>query len=212
MLGDIAPFVDLICSQPIRQRATIGGNIVNASPIGDMTIMLLALDAELVLTRARRAPNRAAARALPRLQEARPGRGRDRRAVRFSADRRAGRFNFEKVSKRTYLDIASVNSAAWLRVRRRRASPKPACRPAGSRPIPLRLSKTETWLAGRDATVETARTAATIARLEIAPISDVRGSADYKRLLLRQLVLAHFHELLGASRTAWWRRRRHEAP
>ena len=27
---------------------------------------------------------------------------------------------------------------------------------------------------------------------EIAPISDIRGSAEYKRLLLRQLILAHF--------------------
>jgi len=30
---------------------------------------------------------------------------------------------------------------------------------------------------------------------EISPISDVRGSADYKRLLLRQLFFAHFTEL-----------------
>ena len=36
-------------SLPIRQRATIAGNIVNASPIGDMTIALLALDAEIGL-------------------------------------------------------------------------------------------------------------------------------------------------------------------
>ena len=30
---------------------------------------------------------------------------------------------------------------------------------------------------------------------EIAPISDARGTADYKRLLLRQLLFAHFMEL-----------------
>jgi xanthine dehydrogenase small subunit len=34
-----------------------------------------------------------------------------------------------------------------------------------------------------------------MARSEVTPISDVRGSADYKRLLLGQLVLAHFHVL-----------------
>ena len=39
--------MDLMGSLPIRERATIAGNIVNASPIGDMTIMLMALDAEL---------------------------------------------------------------------------------------------------------------------------------------------------------------------
>jgi len=31
----------------------------------------------------------------------------------------------------------------------------------------------------------------------VAPISDVRGSADYKRLLIGQLVLAHLHVLCG---------------
>ena len=41
--------MDLMCSLPIRERATISGNIVNASPIGDMAVMLAALDAELEL-------------------------------------------------------------------------------------------------------------------------------------------------------------------
>jgi xanthine dehydrogenase small subunit len=31
-----------------------------------------------------------------------------------------------------------------------------------------------------------------VMQTEISPISDVRGTADYKRLLLRQLLLAHF--------------------
>ncbi len=37
----------LFGSLPIRNSATVGGNIVNASPIGDMTSILLALNAEL---------------------------------------------------------------------------------------------------------------------------------------------------------------------
>ncbi|MFL6373746.1 MAG: hypothetical protein ACJ73D_03665, partial [Pyrinomonadaceae bacterium] len=36
-----------------------------------------------------------------------------------------------------------------------------------------------------------------IMQTEISPISDVRGTADYKRLLLRQLFRAHFVELFG---------------
>ncbi len=195
VLGDITPFVDLICSQPIRQRATIAGNFVNASPIGDMTIMFLALNADLVLSgpeRRRTLPLRELYLEYKKLDL---GEREIVETVRFAADRRAGRFNFEKVSKRTYLDIASVNSAAWLRMDGPRIVE--ACLSAGGvAPIPLRLSKTEAWLTGRDATVETARAAATVAASEVSPITDVRGSADYKRLLLHQLVLAHFHELL----------------
>ena len=39
----------LICSAPVRQRATIGGNLVNASPIADLAVFFLALDAQLTL-------------------------------------------------------------------------------------------------------------------------------------------------------------------
>jgi xanthine dehydrogenase small subunit len=46
---------------------------------------------------------------------------------------------------------------------------------------------------------ETIADANEIMQAEISPISDVRGSADYKRLLLRQLFRAHFYELFGDS-------------
>jgi xanthine dehydrogenase small subunit len=197
-LGDIAPFIDLICSQPIRERATIAGNMVNASPIGDMTILFLALDAELVLNGAN------GRRALPLRKLYLGYKDLDLAAdeilevVRFAENRRRGLLNFEKVSKRRYLDIASVNSAAWLHLDGSRILD--ACLSAGGvAPIPLRLEATEAWLRGREVTAATAREAADLATTEISPITDVRGTAEYKRLLLHQLILAHFHELCGVT-------------
>jgi xanthine dehydrogenase small subunit len=195
-LGDLSGFLDLICSEPVRQRATIGGNIVNASPIGDMTIMLLALDAELVLTRGgarREAPLREFYRGYKQV-DLRPDEIIE--SVRFPVTRARGRFNFEKVSKRRYLDIASVNSAAWLRLDDGSIS-EAFLSAGGVAPIPMRLAATEAFLAGKRVTAELARRAAEVARSEVAPISDVRGSADYKQLLLGQLVLAHLHVLCG---------------
>jgi xanthine dehydrogenase small subunit len=58
--------------------------------------------------------------------------------------------------------------------------------------VPLHLGATSAVVAGRPAAWETAKLAAATAISEISPISDVRGSADYKRLLLGQLILAHF--------------------
>jgi len=110
--------------------------------------------------------------------------------------RARGRFNFEKVSKRRYLDIASVNSAAWLRLAGDRIV-EAFLSAGGVAPVPMRLSSTEDFLTGKLVTAELARRAADIARAEVAPITDVRGSADYKRLLLGQLVLAHLHVLCG---------------
>jgi len=194
VVGEIAPFVDLICSEPIRLRATIGGNIVNASPIGDMTIMLLALDAELVLAKdgvRRQTPLREFFLGYKQVDL---GPGEIIESVRFPATRRSGAFNFEKVSKRTYLDIASVNSAAWLRLDGNRLQ-QAFLSAGGVAPVPMRLRATEAFLAGKRVSADLARRAADVARSEVAPISDVRGSADYKRLLLGQLVLAHLHVL-----------------
>jgi xanthine dehydrogenase small subunit len=198
VIGELATFVDLICSEPVRQRATIGGNIVNASPIGDMTIMLLALDAELVLisgAQRRRTPLREFYFGYKRV-DLRPGEIIE--SVRFPVTRASGSFNFEKVSKRRYLDIASVNSAAWLRRDGDRIT-QAFLSAGGVAPIPMRLLATESFLAEKRVTAELARRAADIARSEVAPITDVRGSADYKRLLLGQLVIAHLHALCGIA-------------
>ena len=62
----------------------------------------------------------------------------------------------------------------------------------GVAPIPLRLTDAPGAVIGREPNAATAMLAATIAAGEVSPITDVRGSADYKRLLLKQLVLAHF--------------------
>jgi xanthine dehydrogenase small subunit len=183
-------------SLPIRHRATIAGNIVNASPIGDMTITLLALDAEIGLIAGERH------RSLPLKEFFLGYKDLDLQPqelvewVRFQTPGGNALFNFEKVSKRTHLDIASVNTAMEVEVRDGRIHT--ACVSAGGvAPIPMQLRRTGEYLSGRAPDAETALGAAATARTEVNPISDVRGTADYKRLLLGQLVLAHFNVLFG---------------
>jgi xanthine dehydrogenase small subunit len=65
----------------------------------------------------------------------------------------------------------------------------------GVAPIPLYLKETSSFLIGRHIDEETIQKAGDIIQAEISPISDVRGSEKYKRLLLRQLFRAHFVEL-----------------
>jgi len=195
LLGDMTGPMNLMGSWPIRERATVAGNLVNASPIGDMTIMLMALDAELDLVAGgtrRRLPLRRFYLGYKTL-DLRPGEVVE--AVRIS--RRPGlRFNFEKVSKRSWLDIASVNSAAVLRFEDG-VIVGAGLSAGGVAPVPIALTTTETLLLGRVADAETAWAAAQCAASEAKPIDDVRGSATYKRLLLRQLVLGHFQRLFG---------------
>ena len=195
-IGGLEHAMSLMGSLPIRHRATIAGNIVNASPIGDMTVILLALDAEIGLI------GNHARRSLPLrdfflgYKELDLQSGELVEWVRFAAPGDRALFNFEKVSKRTHLDIASVNTAASLRMDEGRIVH--ACLAAGGvAPIPKQLPRTADYLFGRKPSAETAIAAAAFACAEVAPISDVRGSAEYKRLLLGQLVLAHFNVLFG---------------
>lgn len=184
----------LVSSTPIRNMATVAGNFVNASPIGDLTIFFLALDARLTLQSAaghsRQLPLRELYRGYKQLN-----RQPDEQVVEISFQPPAADevFNFEKVSKRTHLDIASVNSAARLRVLGG-VIQEAHLSAGGVGPTPLYLRQTSAWLSGQPLTPDTLRAANERAQQEISPIGDARGAAEYKRLLLRQLLYAHFLE------------------
>lgn len=255
---DLYKHLKLVSSTPIRNMATLAGNFVNASPIGDMTVWFLALDAEIELTFSGRnasvnarasgdapttLPNgRVSARkmALRNLYQGYKQLAKQPdeiiTAVRFRKPGADYYFNFEKVCKRTYLDIATVNTAISLRVESTPGAgwTPPALRiveggrmkdensdssfiphpsssneldhtiteahvsAGGVAPIPLYLKETSTFLNGKQINSETIAAANEIMQQEISPISDVRGSADYKRLLLRQLFRAHFYEMFGS--------------
>ncbi len=187
----------LVSSTPIRNMGTVAGNFVNASPIGDLTVFFLALDSTITLTchaepvEARTLKLRDLYKGYKQLDKS-PD--EILTSVRFTLPTKNTRFNFEKVSKRTYLDIASVNSAIRLDLDGDiiRAAHVSA---GGVAPIPKYLVNTSAFLAGKPITNDTVRAAIKVMNEEIAPISDARGTADYKRLLLRLLFCAHFLEL-----------------
>jgi xanthine dehydrogenase small subunit len=100
-------------------------------------------------------------------------------------------FNFEKVSKRTHLDIASVNSAISIIMKDDKIK-SAGLSAGGVGPTPLYLAKTSAFLEGKKLTEDLIEAAIEKAQKEISPISDARGSEEYKRLLLGQLIKAHF--------------------
>ena len=194
IIPDIRDYMFLVASLQIRNRATLGGNIVNASPIGDMTILLLALGSVLVLrsgSKTRSVPMDRFYLGYKQLEKS-----PDEVLTRIRIPRPAPetRIGWEKVSKRKCLDIASVNSA--LRIRLDGDTIEDAVLAVGGvAPVPLLMSATGNFLRGRPVGSETVLGAAALAQEELSPISDVRGSATYKRLLVRQQILAHFDRL-----------------
>ena len=93
-----------------------------------------------------------------------------------------------------HMDIASVNSAFSCKLELEIIK-EPHLSGGGIGPIPLYFTKTSEYLKDKAVTVEVVKKAARIAGTEISPIDDVRGSAKYKALLLRQLIYAHFVKL-----------------
>jgi xanthine dehydrogenase small subunit len=194
----------LVSSTPIRNMATLAGNFINASPIGDMTAWFLALDAEIDLSKPSSVEGQLRTIKLRDLylgyKQLAKSPDEYISAIRFRKPTGDFPFNFEKVSKRTYLDIASVNTAISLTMDGEVIS-RAHVSAGGVAPIPLYLAKTSEFLEGRSMNEETIDRAIEIMRSEIAPISDVRGSAEYKRLLLSQLFRAHFFELFATELT-----------
>lgn len=192
----IDDFIWLIASLHIRNRATLGGNIVNASPIGDMTALLLALGSTLVLREGD------ATRQVPLKDFFLGYKQLDKRPRELITEiivplgTGATHVNFEKVSKRKALDIATVCSGARLEVLDGQIV-SASISMGGVAATPLLLRRTGGFLAGKPLEPQTLADALPIAQAEVSPISDVRGSAAYKRLLVNQLVIAHFTELFA---------------
>jgi xanthine dehydrogenase small subunit len=179
----------LVSSTPIRNMATIAGNFVNASPIGDMTAWFLALDAEIEFNSGRKLPLKDFYLGYKQMDKS-----EDEMITKIRFRKDFTHFNFEKVCKRTYLDIASVNTAISLKVSENKIK-NAHVSIGGVFATPLYLQKTSEFLQEKEISVETINEANEILQTEISPISDVRGTAEYKRLLARQLFFAHFVEL-----------------
>lgn len=195
LLPTLGEDLKLLCSAPIRQRATIGGNLVHASPIADLAVLFLALDADLLLERQGQQRRLSLRKFFAGYKQTACRQGECLLEISFECPESPMRFSFEKVSKREYLDIASVNSALSVRLSATCAIDEIHLSAGGVAAIPLYLSATCEYLHGKAVKPEILLAAGAIAQTEISPISDLRGSAEYKRLLFRQLLFAHFLKL-----------------
>ncbi len=198
---DLDKYIKLISSTPIRNMATLAGNLINASPIGDISIFFLALDAELVLNKngSKRSLKLRDFYKAYKIIDKEPDEILEK--IIFSPLQKGSLFNFEKVSKRTHLDIASVNTACKIQLNEDGSIETIYLSAGGVAPFPKYLSNTCSFLQGKKFTAEVIEEALVTMNKEILPISDARGSVTYKRLLLRQLFIAHVIKFFGPVET-----------
>jgi xanthine dehydrogenase large subunit len=185
-----AKMLRVFASRQIRNRATLGGNLVTASPIGDSAPVLMTLDAELVLASSE------GRRTVPiekfftayRKTELRP----DEIVQEIVLPRAASapgcirRVDFLKVSKRRELDISIVAAAFCVECDADGVVRSARIAYGGVAATPVRSRLAEAALTGRKL-AEAAENIAQVLRAEFQPIDDVRGGALYRRGLIVSL-------------------------
>jgi carbon-monoxide dehydrogenase medium subunit len=186
---------------PIRNRGTLGGNIVNASPAADLVPPLIAYDASIVLS------SSSGERVLP-LMEFFVGPGKSviepneilteirlpPLAVRSAA-------TFIKLGKRRSMAIAQVNLTTRLSVDQAGVVKEARIVLGSVAPTVMRAVNAEEFLTGKALSNDLLSEAAKKTREAVTPISDVRGSRSYRlemtEVLVRRALSATCNKLQG---------------
>lgn len=172
-------------ARQVKNRATLGGNLGSASPIGDLLPWLLAHDAVVEVC------GPGGARELPMdsyfIDYRKTARLPDEIIVAVRVPRLDAIQAAYKVAKRQTDDISIVAAvyALTLDAEHRVSSARLAY--GGVAAIPRRALRAEQYLIGRPLDAATVTAVGAILREEFTPLSDHRGSADYRRALTASL-------------------------
>jgi len=184
---DLGELVRRIGGLQVRNAGTIGGNIANGSPIADMPPALIALGAELVL---RKGSER---RFMPLerfflsygKQDRQPGEFVE--SVRIPRPAPDTRIRIVKLSKRFDSDISSVCGAFAIRLENGHIR-EARIAFGGMAGIPARARACEAALTGKPWSEAVVEAAAEALAQDYQPLSDLRGSAEYRLAAAANLV------------------------
>ena len=185
--------VSLFGSPQIRHVGTLGGNLINASPIADSIPFLFVCEAVLTMTSAdgERTVNINDFYTDYKKFDLRPGELLTQIEIPLLAEIAALRLY--KISRRRDLDISTFTAAIYLEIRDDViTSARVAYGAVG--PVVLRMNDTESFLIGKPFSLETMQQAGEVVVGEITPLTDVRGSSDYRNDLARNVLVKYFHQ------------------
>ena len=184
----------------VRNLATVGGNICNASPSGDTIPALLVFDAQcriagpdgdrwVALDQFFTGPGRTVLRSDELLAE-----------IRVPPPAANTGSHFIKHSPRGAMDIATVGVASLVSLDGRRGPCSQARIALGAvGPTPVRAYSAEDILRGQDINQELIRSAADSARDGVKPIDDIRGSAAHRKEIVGVLTRRTLEQALSSA-------------
>jgi xanthine dehydrogenase small subunit len=188
-------------SRQIRSLATLGGNIANASPIGDIMPLLLALNAQLIL-RSRQGER------ICRADEFNIGyrktllqKGEYIARIFIPYADHADFHHVTKMSRRYDQDISIVCGAIWLRRDGERIGDV-RLGFGGMAAVPQRARHVEAALRGQPLTSLSFEQACAAFVHDFTPLSDLRAHADYRMALARAMLLGWGAQCMNAGGAA----------
>ena len=191
---ELASLLARFGSPQVKNAATLGGNIANASPVADTLPALFVMNARIELTGAHGSRQ-------VNINDFYIGYKKtvattDELISRIWIPRLCNGeiLKIYKVSRRQDLDISSFSAAVWLKLSCQTIQDARIAY-GGVAPTIVRLPQTEAHLKGRDISLETFEAAGGIALSEIAPIGDVRGSMQYRNALATNILRKLYHDL-----------------
>ncbi len=170
--------IRVMASPPIRNRATLVGNLCTASPAADTAPPLLVLEASV------RLQSDQGERIVPLseffLGPQKTARRPDEIVTEVIVPPQEGRSAFLKLGRRKAFTLSVVSAAAFTRVRGEKFEEVRLALGAVA-PTPIRSRKVEEALRGKEVNDENIARAAELVMGEVRPISDVRASEEYRR-------------------------------
>ena len=202
-LATLHPHIDELLrrfgSQQVRNAGTIGGNIANGSPIGDLAPVLIALGASLTLRQAK------ARRTLPvqdfflayKKQDLRPCEFVE--TVHVPKLQAGALLHVSKISKRFDEDISALCGAFYLALDASGKITEARLAFGGMAATPRRAARAEAALLGQAFSREAAAAAADAIAGDFTPLDDWRASARYRSAVAANLVRRFYLESSGPS-------------
>ncbi|MBE7638157.1 xanthine dehydrogenase small subunit [Sneathiella sp. P13V-1] len=196
--ADLGELVRRIASTQIRNSGTIGGNIANGSPIGDMPPALIALGATLVLG------SREGERSLPLedffIEYGKQDRRPDEYVKRIILPSKEADQSFAtyKISKRFDQDISAVCAAFSVIIEDGTVQNARICY-GGMAGTPARAGGAEKTLIGQEWTLQTVGEAMAEMANDYTPLTDMRASDDYRMQVAQNLLMKFFIESTDAK-------------
>jgi carbon-monoxide dehydrogenase medium subunit len=186
--------VTFLGSPQVRAMATLGGNLCNASPCSDTVPILMALGSELVIA------NGKSERRLPSESFLLDDRMVDLKAEEYlksvmipEQPKAAGSAYLCRMLRRA-MEIDIVNVGLWLSVDKDKRCRDIRIALGSVAPIPIRAREAEDSLRAQAISEESVQRAGDVASTEVAPIDDIRGSAEYRRQMVKILVMRAIKE------------------